>query len=284
MDLPRHHVIREGALRICNPFTPEKLATLGEVIGLRPGDTLLDLACGRGELLCTWARDHGVTGTGVDISTVAVDLARRRVLADGDSWDRYAAAHWLSVRRWLDQNPDDELAPAFREELTTDPLNYVRYRRDYLGWGGLRPAQAVATRDLEPLEIEPGAVRFDPAGRDRVYVPFSQQDVLAAVQLDRGTVVRVEEHPVADHDGADVRSDADSGRPGQAPAHRRGRRDDDARGRAAFALGPFELDEYSVVQHPDRQSGLGVGVGAHHADGTPADSEPKPGRGARRLV
>jgi cyclopropane fatty-acyl-phospholipid synthase-like methyltransferase len=30
---------------------------------------MLDLACGSGELLCTWARDHGVSGTGVDIST-----------------------------------------------------------------------------------------------------------------------------------------------------------------------------------------------------------------------
>ena len=39
---------------------------------------MLDLACGSGELLCTWARDHGVTGTGVDISTVFLDAARVR--------------------------------------------------------------------------------------------------------------------------------------------------------------------------------------------------------------
>jgi hypothetical protein len=57
------------------------------------------------------------------------------VLADQDSWDRYAAAHWLTIRRWLDANPDDELAPAFREELSTDPVVYTRYRREYLGWG-----------------------------------------------------------------------------------------------------------------------------------------------------
>jgi SAM-dependent methyltransferase len=241
MDLPRHHTIREGDLRICNPFTPEKLATLGRAVKLRAGDTLLDLAAGRGEMLCTWARDHGISGTGVDISTVAVDMARERavavgvadrvrfvhgdaggfvaetpvdvaaciggtwigdgvpgtirllerslrpggmvligepfwrqeppsqeaveachaqvrddwrdlpglisqfhdlgwdlvemVLADQDSWDRYAAAHWLTIRRWLDANPDDELAPAFREELTTDPVAHVRYRREFLGWG-----------------------------------------------------------------------------------------------------------------------------------------------------
>jgi SAM-dependent methyltransferase len=241
MDLPRQHTIREGDLRICNPFTSDKLATLGRAIKLRAGDTLLDLAGGRGEMLCTWARDHGIAGTGVDVSTVATEMARKRaielgvadrvsfvhgdagsfvagipvdvaacvgatwigegvagtvsllerslrpggmvligepfwrqeppsqeaveachaetrdgwldlpglvtqfhdlgwdlvemVLADPDSWDRYAAAHWLTIRRWLDANPDDELAPAFREELSTDPLAYVRYRREYLGWG-----------------------------------------------------------------------------------------------------------------------------------------------------
>ena len=240
MDLPRQHTIREGDQRIVNPFTAEKLAALGRAVRLRPGDTLLDLASGRGELLCTWARDHHISGTGVDISTVAVEMSRRRadelgvadrvtfvhgeaggyvadrpvdvatcigatwigggvngtiellerslrpggmlligepywrldppdqetieachaerkddfddlpgllrrfqgqgwdvvewMLADQDSWDRYAAPHWLTIRRWLDENPDDELAGDFRAELTREPLHHVR-RREFLGWG-----------------------------------------------------------------------------------------------------------------------------------------------------
>ncbi|GIE85623.1 SAM-dependent methyltransferase [Actinoplanes regularis] len=240
MDLPRHHTIRDGDQRIVNPFTAEKLAVLGRAIRLRPGGTLLDLASGRGELLCTWARDHHISGTGVDLSTVAVEMSRRRadelgvsdrvtfvhgdaggyvadrpvdvaacigatwigdgvngtiellerslrpggmlligepywrldppdqetveachaqhrddfddlaglvrrfqrqgwdvvewVLADPDSWDRYSAPHWLTIRRWLDENPDDELAGAFRDELTGDPLRHV-LRREFLGWG-----------------------------------------------------------------------------------------------------------------------------------------------------
>ena len=56
------------------------------------------------------------------------------VLADQDSWDRYAAAHWLNLRRWLDDNPDDELAEELRRELTEDPRRHVRYRREHLGW------------------------------------------------------------------------------------------------------------------------------------------------------
>ena len=57
------------------------------------------------------------------------------VLADQDSWDRYAAASWLNIRRWLDANPHDELADDMRAELASSPARYARYRREYLGWG-----------------------------------------------------------------------------------------------------------------------------------------------------
>jgi SAM-dependent methyltransferase len=139
VDLPRHYTIRESGHRIHNPLTSEKLATLGQAIGPAAGTAMLDLACGSGELLCTWARDHQVTGTGVDISTVFLASARARAAelgVDGqDSWDRYAAAQWLNIRRWLDAHPDDELAPQMRAELDESPARYARYRREYLGWG-----------------------------------------------------------------------------------------------------------------------------------------------------
>jgi SAM-dependent methyltransferase len=241
MDIPRSFTIRESGHRIHNPFSEEKLATLGRALRLPPGTTVLDLACGSGEMLCTWARDLGLTGTGVDLSTVFIASARARaaelgvtglvsfvhgdasgyvaerpvglascvgatwigggvagtvallrrslvpggmmligepywrreppdratvegcdgigsdqwlalpeliesfgelgcdvvemVLADQDSWDRYCAAQWLNIRRWLDANPCDELAGAMRAELAGAPAGHVRYRREYLGWG-----------------------------------------------------------------------------------------------------------------------------------------------------
>ncbi|MFJ8887543.1 SAM-dependent methyltransferase [Streptomyces sp. NPDC102402] len=241
MDLPRIFTIRESSHRIHNPLTPGKLAALGQALHLAPGTRVLDLASGSGEMLCTWARDHGVTGTGVDISTVFTEAARARaaelgvadrvtfvhddasghvsdepvdlaacigatwigngvagtaellarslrpgglmligepywrrevpdeetavacharskedflvlpeligqfgdlgydvvemVLADQDSWDRYQAAQWLNLRRWLDANADDELAPQVRAELTTGPADYARHAREHLGWG-----------------------------------------------------------------------------------------------------------------------------------------------------
>ncbi len=57
------------------------------------------------------------------------------VLADQDGWDRYEAAKWLTMRRWLEANPDDEFAKDVRAQLTAEPERYAAYTREYLGWG-----------------------------------------------------------------------------------------------------------------------------------------------------
>lgn len=74
----RFHEIAETGQRILNPFTEEKLMLLGEICGLRAGMTQLDLACGKGEMLCRWAAHFGITGTGVDISSVFLAAASAR--------------------------------------------------------------------------------------------------------------------------------------------------------------------------------------------------------------
>lgn len=241
MDIPRIFNITESSHRIHNPITSEKLAALGAALRLGSGARVLDLGSGSGEMLCTWARDHGVIGTGVDLSELFTEQARLRaeelgvtdqvkfihgdaagyvsdakvdvaaclgatwigggvagtmellarslrtggiiligepywrqlpptedvarechasaisdflmlpellasfghlgydvvemVLADQDSWDRYEAAQWLTMRRWLDANPDDELAKEVRSQLTSEPERYAAYTREYLGWG-----------------------------------------------------------------------------------------------------------------------------------------------------
>lgn len=244
MDIPRIFTIRESNHRIHNPLTPEKLAQLGQALTIKPGMTALDLCSGSGEMLCTWARDYGLTGTGVDLSTMFTEQARARaielgvadqvkfiqadargyvipdpeksvdvaacvgatwigdgvpgtidllakslvpggimligeiywrivppdqqtaklcelnsiedaltlaallqqfvdlgydvvemVLADQDSWDRYQASQWLTMRNWLDANPEDEMAQQVRAELSAEPARYVQYTREYVGWG-----------------------------------------------------------------------------------------------------------------------------------------------------
>lgn len=74
----RHHEIAEADHRILNPFTDDKLTLLGEVSRIGPGTRVLDLACGKGELLCRWAAEFGSTGHGVDLSEVFLAAARSR--------------------------------------------------------------------------------------------------------------------------------------------------------------------------------------------------------------
>jgi SAM-dependent methyltransferase len=241
MDIPRIFNITESAHRIHNPLTPEKLATLGAALRLQPGALVLDLGSGSGEMLCTWARDHSISGTGVDLSQLFSQQAKLRaeelgvayqvkfihgdaagyvsvekvdvaaclgatwigggvagtiellarslrpggiiligepywrqlppteeiarechatsmsdflllpellasfgalgydivemVLANQDDWDRYEAAQWLTMRRWLETNPDDEFAKEVRAKLNSEPARYAAYTREYLGWG-----------------------------------------------------------------------------------------------------------------------------------------------------
>jgi SAM-dependent methyltransferase len=241
MDIPRIFNIAESAHRIHNPISSVKLATLGAALRLEPGTRVLDLGSGSGEMLCAWARDHGITGIGVDLSQLFSEQAKLRaeelgvadrvrfihadaagyvcdekvtvaaclgatwigggyagtiellarsartggiiligepywrqlppteevargcfaesisefltlpnllasfsnlgydvvemILADQDDWDRYEAAKWLTMRRWLDANTDDELAKEVRAKLTSEPGHYAAYAREYLGWG-----------------------------------------------------------------------------------------------------------------------------------------------------
>src|SRR5574340_548325 len=78
MDIPRIFNNTESAHRIHNTITPEKLATLGAALRLESGARVLDLGSGSGEMLCTWARDHGVIGTGIDMSQLFTEQAKLR--------------------------------------------------------------------------------------------------------------------------------------------------------------------------------------------------------------
>lgn len=49
-----------------HPLSAEKLTLLGEICQLKPNMRLLDLSCGRGELLVDWAQQFNITGVGID--------------------------------------------------------------------------------------------------------------------------------------------------------------------------------------------------------------------------
>lgn len=79
----RFHEIAETNHRILNPFSHEKLALLADICQANANTKMLDLACGKGELLNQWAKNYGIQGIGVDISTVFLDAARKRAAEFG---------------------------------------------------------------------------------------------------------------------------------------------------------------------------------------------------------
>jgi SAM-dependent methyltransferase len=55
-----------------------RLDQIGHSLGLSEGMRMLDLACGSGELLARWSRDHRLIGVGVDSSESLIEAARQR--------------------------------------------------------------------------------------------------------------------------------------------------------------------------------------------------------------
>lgn len=100
----RFHEIAEGDHRILNPFTEEKLLLLGEVCRIGSGTRILDLACGKGEMLCRWAEALGSSGHGVDLSEVFLAAARDRAaeleVTDRVSFEQGDAGRYQASERF----------------------------------------------------------------------------------------------------------------------------------------------------------------------------------------
>lgn len=62
----RFYAIAEADHRYSVPITPEKVLKLGKICQLKSSSRVLDLACGKGEMLCQWAKQYYIKGTGVD--------------------------------------------------------------------------------------------------------------------------------------------------------------------------------------------------------------------------
>jgi SAM-dependent methyltransferase len=56
------------------------------------------------------------------------------IASSDDDWDRYETLHWQAVETWLEANPEDADAPEIRTRHERHKSDYLRYRRDHLGW------------------------------------------------------------------------------------------------------------------------------------------------------
>ena len=78
MDIWKYYGINHRGHLVCNPTSEAKLDELVSLLPLQTGARVLDIACGKAELLLRIAERHGCSGVGVDISPYEVEQAKRR--------------------------------------------------------------------------------------------------------------------------------------------------------------------------------------------------------------
>ena len=83
MDTWKFYDVTHRYHEVWNPTSRAKLDELIGLLRLNPGSTVLDIACGKGELLTRLAERYEISGIGVDISpycvTDAIQKLRKRV-------------------------------------------------------------------------------------------------------------------------------------------------------------------------------------------------------------
>ena len=77
MDVRKYYSVTHRYHIVCNPMSTAKIDELIELLKLTPGSAVLDIACGRGELLARLAERYVISGVGVDISPYFVEDARQ---------------------------------------------------------------------------------------------------------------------------------------------------------------------------------------------------------------
>jgi SAM-dependent methyltransferase len=79
MDIWKFFSVLHEYHSLCNPMSTAKLDELIGLLELDPGATVLDIACGKGEILTRLAERYEIAGVGVDISPYFVADAERKL-------------------------------------------------------------------------------------------------------------------------------------------------------------------------------------------------------------
>ncbi|MCB9557357.1 MAG: class I SAM-dependent methyltransferase [Deltaproteobacteria bacterium] len=83
MDIWKYYGITHADHTVMNPMSSAKMSELIERLGLPSGARVLDLGCGKAEFLCLLAERYDVRGTGVELSPITIEAARKNVAARG---------------------------------------------------------------------------------------------------------------------------------------------------------------------------------------------------------
>src|SRR5438093_1567102 len=80
MDRTRYSTIAHGDHLFYNPVSAASVDSMIARLALAPGERVLDVGCGRAEILIRTIERFGVRGTGIDTSEAFLEMARRSAI------------------------------------------------------------------------------------------------------------------------------------------------------------------------------------------------------------
>jgi cyclopropane-fatty-acyl-phospholipid synthase len=122
-----------------------KIRRLCDVLGLKPGMTVLEIGCGWGSFAEVAAREHGVSVLGITLSAAQLDYARKRVAGTGlQSRVEFRLQDYRDVRGRFDRIVSVEMFEAVGEDYWPA---YFATLRERLAPGGLVGLQTIIIED-----------------------------------------------------------------------------------------------------------------------------------------
>jgi cyclopropane fatty-acyl-phospholipid synthase-like methyltransferase len=83
LDIWKYYHVTHAKHVFCNPTSAEKMDRLCGLLRLRPGSKVVDIGCGKGELMMRLARRYDVEAIGVDVSPFVIKELTEEVAKRG---------------------------------------------------------------------------------------------------------------------------------------------------------------------------------------------------------
>jgi protein-L-isoaspartate O-methyltransferase len=79
LDKFKLYDIAEQYMELINPFSSEKIITIGKFLNLKKDDRIIEFGSGFAEILVLWAESFGTKGIGIDIREHACERAQKKI-------------------------------------------------------------------------------------------------------------------------------------------------------------------------------------------------------------